>query len=68
MVAAVTDEMIDAIAIAGTPDEVRDQIRQWDGLAEHILFYSPSIGMKQERTMENLVAITECFAVPGSRT
>lgn len=65
MVAAVTDEMIDAIAIAGTPDEVRDQIRQWDGLAQHILFYSPSIGMQPERTMENLVAITECFATPA---
>ena len=42
MVAAVTDEMIDAIAIAGTPDEVRDQFKQWDGLAWRTWWRLPS--------------------------
>ena len=32
MVAAVTDEMIDSIALAGTPDEVRERFAErWDG-------------------------------------
>ena len=62
MAAAVTDEMIDEIAIAGTPDEVREQIRQWEGLTSHVLLYSPSVGIRGERVMENLQAITDTFA------
>ncbi len=64
MEAAVTDELVDAIAVAGTPDEVRDQIQQWKGLADHLLLYSPSIGVKAERVQENLTAIAETFG-PG---
>jgi len=62
MEAAVTDEMVDAIALAGTPDEVRDKVKQWDGLTDHLLFYSPSVGMRAERVDENLSAIAETFA------
>ncbi len=62
MAAAVTEEMIDEIAIAGTADEVRDQIKQWDELADHVLFYSPSIGIPGERVQENLDSIVETFA------
>lgn len=61
MQAAVSDELVDAIAVAGTPDEVRDQIGQWKGLAEHLLLYPPSIGVKPERVQENLAAIAETF-------
>ncbi len=59
---AVPDELVDAIAIAGRPDEVRDQLKAWDGLAEHVLFYSPSIGVSPERAHENLAAINDTFA------
>jgi len=62
MAAAVTDEMVDQIAIAGTPDEVRDQLKAWEGLAEHVLLYTPSIGLKGERVQENLDAIVDTFA------
>jgi len=61
MEAAVPDEMVDAIALVGTPDEVRDRVSQWDGLSEHLLFYSPSVGMTTERVQENLTAIAETF-------
>ena len=30
-------------------------------LTEEAGFYSPGVGMKPERTLENLEAITECF-------
>jgi probable F420-dependent oxidoreductase len=62
MVKAVPDEMVDAIAIAGRPEDVRDQLKQWDGLADHVLLYSPSIGLSPERGTENLDAIVETFA------
>ncbi len=34
MVSCITDEMRDTYAVAGTPDEVRDQIRRWEGPAD----------------------------------
>lgn len=63
MADAVTDEMVDAIAIAGTPDEVRDQLKAWEGLAGQVILYSPSIGLKGGRVQENLDAIVDTFAV-----
>ena len=59
---AVSDELLDAIALAGTPEDVRDQVAQWQGLSDHLLLYSPSVGMKPERVQENLTAIAETFA------
>ncbi len=63
MADAVSDEMVDEIAIAGTPDEVRDQLKLWEGLAEQVILYSPSIGLKGERVQENLDAIVDTFSV-----
>jgi probable F420-dependent oxidoreductase len=62
MVKAVPDEMVDAIAIAGRPEDVRDQLKQWDSLADHVLLYSPSVGISPQRGVENLDAIVETFA------
>lgn len=62
MAAAVTDEMVDEIAIAGTPDEVRDQLEAWKELAQHVILYTPSIGMSGGRVQENLDAIVDTFA------
>jgi alkanesulfonate monooxygenase SsuD/methylene tetrahydromethanopterin reductase-like flavin-dependent oxidoreductase (luciferase family) len=59
MSAAVPDEMVDAIAAAGTPDEVRDRLKQWEKLSDHLLLYSPSAGMSAERIQENVTAIAE---------
>jgi alkanesulfonate monooxygenase SsuD/methylene tetrahydromethanopterin reductase-like flavin-dependent oxidoreductase (luciferase family) len=58
---AVPDEMVEAIALTGTPDEVKDKIKNWEGLAEHLLFYSPSIGMKKDRITENVEMIIDTF-------
>ena len=62
MTAAVPDEMVDAIALTGTPDEVREKIKAWQGIAEHVLFYSPSMGMSRDRQLQNVSAIIETFA------
>ena len=37
---AVTDEMLDAIAIVGTPDEVRKKAASYEGLLDRIVFIS----------------------------
>ncbi|MEA2274023.1 MAG: hypothetical protein QOI98_2731 [Solirubrobacteraceae bacterium] len=43
MVAAVSDEMIDAIALAGTPDEVRVRFAErWEGVYERSLLWPPA--------------------------
>jgi hypothetical protein len=58
---AVTDEMLDQIAIAGTADECRAQFSRYDGLLDHVLLYSPSVGVRPERVRENYRAIAEVF-------
>jgi alkanesulfonate monooxygenase SsuD/methylene tetrahydromethanopterin reductase-like flavin-dependent oxidoreductase (luciferase family) len=43
MAEAVTDEMIDAIALAGTPDEVRARFEErWEGIYERPLLWPPA--------------------------
>ena len=49
-------------AITGTPDAVRDQLKQWDGLADEVILYPPSIGIAPGRVQENLDAMIETFA------
>jgi alkanesulfonate monooxygenase SsuD/methylene tetrahydromethanopterin reductase-like flavin-dependent oxidoreductase (luciferase family) len=46
MAAAVSDEMLDTIAIAGTPDDVRAQWRERRaGLFERTLLWTPGLGL-----------------------
>jgi probable F420-dependent oxidoreductase len=57
MVAAVTDEMIDAIALAGTPDEVRERFAErWEGVYERTLLWPPAFAGR-----EAVDAIIETF-------
>jgi probable F420-dependent oxidoreductase len=52
MAAAVSDEMLEAIAIAGTPDEVRDQFEQRRaGLFERTLLWTPFGGLAGVRAV-----------------
>ena len=58
MVAAVTDEMIDSIALAGTPDEVRERFaKRWDGVYERTLLWPPAF-----RGEEGVRAVIEAFS------
>jgi probable F420-dependent oxidoreductase len=57
MAAAVTDEMIDAIALAGTPDEVRARFEErWDGVYDRPLLWPPAF-----RGTEGVSAVIEAF-------
>jgi alkanesulfonate monooxygenase SsuD/methylene tetrahydromethanopterin reductase-like flavin-dependent oxidoreductase (luciferase family) len=59
--AAVSDEMLDQIAVAGTPAECRAQMERCDGLLDHALIYPPSLGVRPERVRENYRLMRETF-------
>jgi alkanesulfonate monooxygenase SsuD/methylene tetrahydromethanopterin reductase-like flavin-dependent oxidoreductase (luciferase family) len=64
MLAAVPDAMVDTMACAGTPDEVRQQFEaRFAGAYESTLLYSPSFGLPPERFADNVTGILETFAV-----
>ncbi|MBV8120882.1 MAG: LLM class flavin-dependent oxidoreductase [Alphaproteobacteria bacterium] len=53
MLDAVTDEMVAALAFAGTRDDIRNQAREFDGLIDTIILYSPYFGVGAEETRAN---------------
>jgi alkanesulfonate monooxygenase SsuD/methylene tetrahydromethanopterin reductase-like flavin-dependent oxidoreductase (luciferase family) len=68
MIAAVPEALVDAMAVAGPPDEVRQRFSDgFDGLYDDALLYSPSFGLSEERFAENLEAILDTFGPKASR-
>lgn len=61
MANCVSDEMVEEIAVTGTPGECRDKLRRWEGLLDTVLLYAPSIGVSAERLAENNRRIIETF-------
>jgi probable F420-dependent oxidoreductase len=61
MVGAVSPAMVEAMAIAGTAAEVREQAAAWKGVYERPLLYPPSMG-GGARTADTIRRITETFA------
>ncbi len=53
MLDAVTDDMLDAIGVAGTPDQVRSGIARRESDFDHVALYSPSFKMTLERVQQN---------------
>jgi alkanesulfonate monooxygenase SsuD/methylene tetrahydromethanopterin reductase-like flavin-dependent oxidoreductase (luciferase family) len=41
MLNAVTEEMLDALILAGTPEEVHRQLEPWKELCDLVLLYCP---------------------------
>jgi probable F420-dependent oxidoreductase len=63
MVAAVPDELVDLVALTGTPDEVRERFAaERADVFDHTLLYSPSFGLPPSRLAENVSAIIDTFA------
>ena len=73
MVGAITDDMIDELALAGTPDEVRDMAAARAVRYDHLILHTPSTmyyrppgaGIDEGRYRENIAAILETFARQG---
>ena len=61
MLAAVTDEMVDTFAIAGTPDQCRAKLASFDNVRLVVLF-SPSFQLGPDEIAANYEAILSCFA------
>jgi probable F420-dependent oxidoreductase len=61
MADAVSEDMVEEIAIAGTPDECRAQLARRDGLVDVALLYSPTFGIPEDRVIENHRLIIETF-------
>ena len=61
MIEAVSEEMIDTFAIAGTPDRCREQLRDWSDLDLAVLF-PPTFQLSDEEIVSNHRALLETFA------
>jgi alkanesulfonate monooxygenase SsuD/methylene tetrahydromethanopterin reductase-like flavin-dependent oxidoreductase (luciferase family) len=62
MTRAVSDEMIDAIGVAGTPDQVRAGIARRESDFDHLSLYSPSFTMSLERVQQNTLELVRVGA------
>lgn len=65
MVGAVTERMVDALAVAGTPTDIRGALRRYDGLLDHVILYTPSFRLTPERVRENALGLIAACA-PGA--
>jgi len=57
MIRAVGDEMLDAMGVAGTPDQVRAGIARREEDFDHLSLYSPSFTMTLERVRQNTLEL-----------
>lgn len=62
MVAAVPDEMVDALAVAGTPADVRAALRRYEGVLDHAILYTPSFTLAPARVRESALALIDACA------
>lgn len=62
MINLVTDDMIDALALAGTADDVRKQLDRFEGLFETVLLYCPMPFIDREESLANHDAMIKAFA------
>jgi probable F420-dependent oxidoreductase len=73
MVAAVPDRMIDALAVAGTAQDVRDGLRRYEGRLDHAILYVPGFRLGVDRVRESALGLISACRVrqsslPGSGT
>jgi alkanesulfonate monooxygenase SsuD/methylene tetrahydromethanopterin reductase-like flavin-dependent oxidoreductase (luciferase family) len=61
MIAAVSEEMVDTFAIAGTPDQCREQLSAW-GVLDVAVLFPPTFQLSDEEIVTNHTALLETFA------
>ena len=54
--------MIDALAVAGTPAEIRAGLRRYEGLLDHAILYVPSFRAGPERVRESALGLIDACA------
>ncbi len=61
MVELIDDDLCDAIAVTGTPDEAREKLRAWEEVADRVSVGGPWYGPRPERMLENYQALVTTF-------
>ena len=61
MVSLIDDELCDEIACTGRPEEVREQVQRWHGVADRLVVAGPWYGVDPGRMYENHQALIETF-------
>jgi alkanesulfonate monooxygenase SsuD/methylene tetrahydromethanopterin reductase-like flavin-dependent oxidoreductase (luciferase family) len=61
MIAAVSPAMLARMAVAGTPDEARDQLPAFRGLYDRTCCYVPSFGLSGAEITERVDAVLDTF-------
>jgi alkanesulfonate monooxygenase SsuD/methylene tetrahydromethanopterin reductase-like flavin-dependent oxidoreductase (luciferase family) len=62
IVAAVSDRVVETLALAGTPDEVREGLKRYTEHVDMPLLFSPTWRLTRGQILANHVAITAAFA------
>lgn len=62
MVDACPDELVDALTLVGSPDQIRARLGEYDGLADVIKLTPPTHHVSPEVTREGQVAILDLIA------
>jgi alkanesulfonate monooxygenase SsuD/methylene tetrahydromethanopterin reductase-like flavin-dependent oxidoreductase (luciferase family) len=63
---AVSDPMVDAFSIAGTPQEARDKLHAWGGLVHGVSFSATSFGMDLDELRANCASVRDTFATSAA--
>jgi alkanesulfonate monooxygenase SsuD/methylene tetrahydromethanopterin reductase-like flavin-dependent oxidoreductase (luciferase family) len=64
---ATSDRLVDRLSLSGTPDEVRDKARAFEGIVPHLLLHPPAIPpLSAAQSRESFEAILTTFGrAPG---
>jgi alkanesulfonate monooxygenase SsuD/methylene tetrahydromethanopterin reductase-like flavin-dependent oxidoreductase (luciferase family) len=62
MIRAVTDDMVNVLAFAGTRDDVRAQAKRFDGLYDRLILGVPFFGIGPDEARANHAAMLEAFS------
>jgi probable F420-dependent oxidoreductase len=61
MIDCISDEMAETYAVVGTPDEVREKVRRWEGLADEVYLGPAWVSPDLSRTAETYVRMIDAF-------
>lgn len=57
--------MIDSLALAGTPQDVRDGLRRYEGLLDYAILYVSSFRLTADRVRESALGLIRACATAG---
>jgi alkanesulfonate monooxygenase SsuD/methylene tetrahydromethanopterin reductase-like flavin-dependent oxidoreductase (luciferase family) len=58
---AVTEEMVEALTLTGSPDHVRRELARFDGVVDFVMIYSPSFLLGADEIRASHEAMIDAF-------